>query len=141
VGGLGGTAAEHAIKDTTGYEYIVRKANGDLLSVTQKDETPLAVGQHVLVIAGPQARIVARLHRADRGAATASIGQRGCCSQRTPDRRIATVVAVHLDRLGPAGRRRCWYRTRHRNNRRVAVDPGNLQRFSATIEKGDRSDC
>jgi outer membrane lipoprotein SlyB len=59
VGGLGGTAAEHALKDTTGYEYIVRKANGDLLSVTQKDETPLAVGQHVLVIAGPQARVVA----------------------------------------------------------------------------------
>jgi outer membrane lipoprotein SlyB len=59
VGGLGGTAAEHALKDTTGYEYIVRKPNGDLLSVTQKDETPLAVGQHVLVISGPQARIVA----------------------------------------------------------------------------------
>jgi uncharacterized protein YcfJ len=25
IGGLGGTAAEHAIKDTTGYEYIVRR--------------------------------------------------------------------------------------------------------------------
>jgi outer membrane lipoprotein SlyB len=42
-----------------GYEYIIKKGNGDLLSVTQKDETPLAVGQHVLVIAGPQARVVA----------------------------------------------------------------------------------
>jgi outer membrane lipoprotein SlyB len=59
VGGIAGSGAEHAIEDTTGYEYIVRKANGDLLSVTQKDQTPLAVGQRVLVIAGPQARVVA----------------------------------------------------------------------------------
>ncbi len=33
-------------------------ANGDLLSVTQKDTTPLQIGQNVLVIAGNQARIV-----------------------------------------------------------------------------------
>jgi outer membrane lipoprotein SlyB len=59
VGGIAGSAAEHAIRDVTGYEYIIRKPNGDLVSVTQKDETPLAIGQHVLVIAGPQARVVA----------------------------------------------------------------------------------
>ena len=58
VGGLVGTAAEHAAADTTAYEYIVRKSNGDLLSVTQKDEVPLALGQKVLLIAGSQARIV-----------------------------------------------------------------------------------
>jgi outer membrane lipoprotein SlyB len=52
-------AAAHALEDTHGFEYIARKPNGDLLSVTQKDEVPLAVGQHVLIIAGPQARIVA----------------------------------------------------------------------------------
>jgi outer membrane lipoprotein SlyB len=34
---IAGSAAEHAISDTTGYEYIVRKPNGDLVSVTQKD--------------------------------------------------------------------------------------------------------
>lgn len=58
VGGLVGTAAEHATADTKAYEYIVRKPNGDLLSVTQKDEVPLQIGQKVLLIGGNQARIV-----------------------------------------------------------------------------------
>ena len=58
IGGIVGSAAEHATSDTTAFEYIVRKPNGDLVSVTQKDAVALAVGQHVLVIAGNQARIV-----------------------------------------------------------------------------------
>ena len=58
VGGLLGSAAERAAGDATATEYIVRKGNGDLLSVTQKDATPLALGQKVLVITGIQARIV-----------------------------------------------------------------------------------
>ena len=58
VGGIVGTATEHATADTTAYEYIVRKPNGDLVSVTQRDPAPLGVGQKVLVIAGNQARIV-----------------------------------------------------------------------------------
>ena len=58
IGGLIGTTAERAGGDTTAFEYIVRKTNGELLSVTQKDATALAVGTHVLVIAGNQARIV-----------------------------------------------------------------------------------
>jgi outer membrane lipoprotein SlyB len=58
LGGLVGTTVEHTQGDTEGYEYIVRKPNGDLLSVTQKDTTPLAIGEKVLVIAGPQARVV-----------------------------------------------------------------------------------
>lgn len=58
VGGIAGSGAEHAISDTRAFEYIVRKPNGDLLSVTQKDETPLAIGQKVLVISGKQARVV-----------------------------------------------------------------------------------
>lgn len=58
VGGLLGTATERATTDTTAYEYIVRKPNGDLVSVTQKDPIPLTIGMHVLVIAGNQARIV-----------------------------------------------------------------------------------
>mgnify|MGYP005821708065 CR=1 FL=1 len=59
VGGLVGSAAAHSLADTTATEYIVRKANGELLSVTQKDTTPLALGQKVLVITGTQARVVA----------------------------------------------------------------------------------
>lgn len=58
VGGLVGTGVEHAQGDTQAWEYIVRQTKGDLISVTQKDDKPLAVGQKVLVIAGTQARIV-----------------------------------------------------------------------------------
>ena len=59
VGGLVGTAAEHAAGDTQATEYVVRKTNGEMVSVTQKDPKPLKLGQKVLVIAGVQARIVA----------------------------------------------------------------------------------
>jgi outer membrane lipoprotein SlyB len=58
VGGIVGTTIEHVAGDTTGWEYIVRKSNGDLLSVTQREENPIPVGQKVLVITGNQARIV-----------------------------------------------------------------------------------
>jgi outer membrane lipoprotein SlyB len=58
LGGLAGLTAEHVVADTNGFEYIVKKPNGDLVSVAQKDEKPLRIGQKVLVIAGPQARIV-----------------------------------------------------------------------------------
>lgn len=58
VGGMLGGALEHAARDTTGWEYIIRKANGDMLSVTQREQVPLDLGQRVLVIMGPQARVV-----------------------------------------------------------------------------------
>jgi outer membrane lipoprotein SlyB len=58
IGGLVGTTVEHTTADTSAWEYVVRRPNGDLISVTQKDTTPLAIGQKVLVIAGAQARIV-----------------------------------------------------------------------------------
>lgn len=58
VGGLVGAGVEKATGETTAYEYVVRKTNGELLSVTQRDAQPLALHQRVLVIAGPQARIV-----------------------------------------------------------------------------------
>ena len=58
LGGLIGTTVEHTTADTTAFEYIVRKPNGDMVSVTQKDKDSLPLGQRVLVIAGNQARIV-----------------------------------------------------------------------------------
>jgi outer membrane lipoprotein SlyB len=58
VGALVGTALDHATGDTSGWEYIVRKANSDMLSVTQREKKPLELGQRVLVIIGPQARVV-----------------------------------------------------------------------------------
>lgn len=59
LGGLAGSAAQHVEGDAQAYEYIVRKKNGDLISVTQQDTQELRIGEHVLVIAGKQARIVA----------------------------------------------------------------------------------
>ena len=58
-GGVVGNVIGHAQGDTDGFEYIVKKPNGDLLSVTQKDPAPLGIGAHVLIIEGPQARVVA----------------------------------------------------------------------------------
>jgi outer membrane lipoprotein SlyB len=57
-GGLVGAAVEHTAGDTIGWEYVVKKQDGDLVSVTQREQTPLPVGQRVLVIAGNQARVV-----------------------------------------------------------------------------------
>jgi outer membrane lipoprotein SlyB len=57
-GGVVGNVVGHVAGDTDGFEYIVKKPNGDLLSVTQKDPAPLGIGAHVLIIEGPQARVV-----------------------------------------------------------------------------------
>lgn len=57
-GRLAGSALEHATADAPACEYIIRKTNGSLVSVTQKDKVPLTVGERVLVIAGNQARVV-----------------------------------------------------------------------------------
>lgn len=59
VGGFVGATIQHTTGDTTGWEYIVREPNGDLVSVTQREPQPIPVGQNVLVIEGKQARIVA----------------------------------------------------------------------------------
>ena len=45
VGGLVGTAVDKTSANVTAFEYVVRKSNGELLSVTQQDKTPLEVGQ------------------------------------------------------------------------------------------------
>jgi outer membrane lipoprotein SlyB len=58
LGGLVGTGVEHAAGDTHAFEYLVKQTDGSLVSVTQKDDQPLPVGEKVLVIAGNQARIV-----------------------------------------------------------------------------------
>jgi len=58
VGGVIGSTIQHTTGDTTGWEYIVRQPKGDLVSVTQRQPTPIPIGQRVLVIEGKQARIV-----------------------------------------------------------------------------------
>ncbi len=58
LGGIVGSTLEHVGEETTGWEYIVATAKGELVSVTQREPTPLPLGQKVLVITGNQARIV-----------------------------------------------------------------------------------
>ena len=58
IGSVVGRSSEKMVGATSAFEYIVRKSDGKLISVTQQDEKPLTVGTKVLVIAGPQARIV-----------------------------------------------------------------------------------
>jgi outer membrane lipoprotein SlyB len=59
VGGIGGTAAEQAVADAKGWEYIVQETGDKLVSITQTSKMALPVGLHVLVIAdAQQARIV-----------------------------------------------------------------------------------
>jgi outer membrane lipoprotein SlyB len=59
VGSVVGTTIEHVTGDTKGWEYIVKKHNGDMLSVTQTEPKPLALGQKVLVISSnAQARVI-----------------------------------------------------------------------------------
>ncbi len=59
VGSIVGSTIEHVTGDTKGWEYIVKKRNGDFLSVTQTEPKPLALGQKVLVIASnAQARVI-----------------------------------------------------------------------------------
>ena len=58
LGGLAGSATEQTVDKTKAWEYIVQQSDGKLVSVTQSDRKPLAIGTHVLVIAGKQARIV-----------------------------------------------------------------------------------
>ncbi|MCX8132354.1 MAG: hypothetical protein N3D18_00130 [Roseococcus sp.] len=65
VGGLLGSAAERATANTDAIEYVVRRTNGELVSVTQRDATPIPVGTRVLVITGSQARIVVDYTAAD----------------------------------------------------------------------------
>lgn len=59
IGGLVGSTVEHSSADAPGTEYIVDTGKDSLVTVTQQDKVPLAVGQKVLVIDGKQARIVA----------------------------------------------------------------------------------
>jgi outer membrane lipoprotein SlyB len=58
LGSLVGTAAERASANTDAVEYIIRNAEGNLISVTQRDQVPIPLGTAVLVITGNQARVV-----------------------------------------------------------------------------------
>lgn len=89
VGLMAGSAIDHAAGDTTGWEYIIRKHDGNMVSVTQREKTPLALGQKVLVIMGPQARVVADY-------STTAEQPPPVVSQATPERKPDAPVKVEL---------------------------------------------
>jgi len=52
VGGLAGNAAESALNNKVGIQYIIKKENGKIVSIVQnigKDDKPLHVGEHVMI--------------------------------------------------------------------------------------------
>lgn len=59
IGGAIGAAADNAGKSTTAFEYVLEKSSGDLMTLAQKQDIPFEVGQHVLILYGIQARIIA----------------------------------------------------------------------------------
>lgn len=95
VGGIVGTTVEHVAGDTTGWEYIVRKANGDMLSVTQREETPIPLGQKVLVITGNQARIVPDYSVAADPAPSPATSKEKTGEKETPAATATPVAASH----------------------------------------------
>jgi len=58
IGGVGGAAVDSVVNEQTGYEYLFQIDGGKLQSLTQVDSEPLPVGQRVLLIQGPPARLI-----------------------------------------------------------------------------------
>ena len=134
---------DHATGDTRGWESSIRKMNGDMLSVTQREKKPLILGQKVLVImglpgarcgrlrrhsrtrrlrrrvAGKESRSQARAAHQDRGGALCSrLGVPTAQSGERPGRRGAAA--------GETGERRHRFRNRHAcrpHRRRVISNP------------------
>jgi outer membrane lipoprotein SlyB len=112
VGGIGGAAAEQAVANVKGWEYIVQETGGSLVSVTQTSKTALPVGQHVLVIDGKQARIVPDYTvQIAAAAATATVpkstsdGQKPAATkaiQTAAASNGSTTTPIHVSPLPPA---------------------------------------
>jgi len=58
VGGLVGNAAESSVNHQVGFEYIIRQGNGRTISVVQTQDMMFAIGERVMVIYGPQVRVL-----------------------------------------------------------------------------------
>ncbi|MFD2262154.1 hypothetical protein ACFSM5_04590 [Lacibacterium aquatile] len=58
IGGIGGAAVDSVVNEQVGYEYLFQVDGGKLQSLTQVDTEPLPVGQRVLLIQGPPARLI-----------------------------------------------------------------------------------
>jgi len=93
LGGLVGTAAERASANTDAVEYIIRKTDGDLISITQRDLIPIPLGTSVLVITGNQARVVPDYIATQAPASSRTAGRRPGPASPAPAR-VEEVPAV-----------------------------------------------
>ena len=59
IGGIAGAAIEGSATKQTGIEYVVQTVNGNLMTLVQGPEPRFSVGQHVLVLQGAPARLIA----------------------------------------------------------------------------------
>ena len=59
IGGLLGSAIDKSINTQQGYEYIVKLKTGKTISVVQNLEMQFEVHQHVFVVDGPRAHLIA----------------------------------------------------------------------------------
>ena len=58
VGGVGGNMIDKGINHHQAYEYIIKLDGGQMISVTQVEDTQLQVHQHILVVYGLMTRII-----------------------------------------------------------------------------------
>jgi outer membrane lipoprotein SlyB len=102
VGGIGGAAAEQAVADAKGWEYIVQETGGSLVSVTQTSKMALPVGQHVLVIDGKQARIVPDYTVQIAATPPAAKPPVTKATKTTAAPNVSTTTPIHVSPLPPA---------------------------------------
>ncbi len=58
LGGMAGDAAQGALSNQAGYEYVIQLENGNLVTITQGTDVLLTPGQKCIVLYGKQARVI-----------------------------------------------------------------------------------
>ncbi len=59
LGGMAGNAAQGALSSQSGYEYVVRLDNGQIVTITQGTGTLLTTGQKCMLLLGNPSRLIA----------------------------------------------------------------------------------
>jgi outer membrane lipoprotein SlyB len=59
LGGIAGNAAQSALSSQSGYEYVVKLDNGQLMTLTQGTDTLLTPGQRCMILLGNPSRLIA----------------------------------------------------------------------------------
>jgi len=59
LGGYAGDKAQGALSSQTGYEYVVRLDNGQVMTLTQGTDVLLSPGQRCMILLGDPARLIA----------------------------------------------------------------------------------